>query len=106
MANNTLMTNLSSGIADTFKSAIGVDPSQQAGAMIFVGIIILLFFILWIYKSKVGLWGIIVIIPPLFIVLSRDDYGLGMIPAWVGAVVWIIAGAIWGLILQRFFREA
>jgi hypothetical protein len=106
MTNTTLLYNVTNSIGDAFKGIIG---TNEAFGYIIVGIVILLIFIYWIFSSGIGLWGLIVIVPPLIIILSfipgQEENSLGFLPAWVGAIVWIMVGAVWGLIILRFFRE-
>jgi len=104
MVNETLVYNLTQGIGDAFKNVIGVDSSFGL-AGILIGMIVILIFIIWIFKSGAGMWGLAVIIPPLVIVLSSTAYGLGLLPAWLGVIVVMIVGMIYGLIILRVFRE-
>ena len=97
MTNTTLIANVSSSIGNAFFSTIGVGGS--IGYML-VGAIILLVFMILIWKSGLGVYGMIVIIPALIGILTTF-----LLPEWINAVVWIIVGSIWALILLRFFRE-
>jgi len=108
MVNETFMYNITQAIGNAFKNTIGISSDASIGFYI-MGIILLMIFMYWIFSSGAGIWGLIVIIPPLIIIMAglpgQEENSLGLLPTWVGAVVWLIVGAIWGLILLRFFGE-
>ena len=105
MVNETLVYNLTEGIGEAFKNVIGVGTFEQGG-LIIIGVMILLFFMIWLFKSGAGLWGLIVIMPVLIVVLSRESYGFGFLPEWFGVIIFIMLGIVYGLIILRVFREA
>ena len=106
MTNETLLHNVTSGIFDATKSAIGESYLLPDGfAQIVIGIFILLLFILVIYKANLGVWGLIVIIPALTYVLAEESVGVRLLPPFVAPFVILITGVIWGLIILRLFRE-
>ena len=105
MVNETLMYNVTQHISSIFTNTIGIGPSDGIG-MYLIGIILLVIFLFWIFKSGLGLWGTVVIIPALLVVMTADRYGLGLFPAWISSMGMIFMGLIWGFVILRLFREA
>lgn len=103
MANWTtnLTSSVSDGIRDSFINTIGVGSPETFGYALIGGIIILMFLV-WIFKSRVGFFGLLVVMPPLIYIVGTA----GWIPVWLTGIVWISIGIMWAMIILRLFREA
>lgn len=108
MTNTTLLSNVTSAIASAFTGTIGTSNDSAIG-MYIVGIIVLAIFMYWIFSSGVGLWGLIIIIPPLILIMTglpgQEQNSLGLLPTWASGIVVLIIGVVFGLIMLRVFRE-
>ena len=105
----SLMGNLTQVIFNGTLNTVGTfsDPNYS---FILVGILVLSIFAYWIFMSRLGIMGLIVIIPILILILSGSSSVSGttlqIFPSWLGVLIWTIVGVIWGYIILTFFREA
>lgn len=109
MANVTPITsNVSKAIGEGFVGTIG---ANDVFGFALVGGIIILIFMFWIFRSRLGFWGLAVILPPLAYILAStsgeiDGQQMGWLPAWIVPIIWVIVGVAWAMIILRLVREA
>jgi len=98
-ATANLTLNLTTAIGDTFKNTIGQDAIYGS---VLIGGLVVIFFLIWIFKARLGFFGTLVLIPPLVILLSNS----GLLPPWLTPLVWFVVGIGWAMIILRLVREA
>lgn len=102
MVNNTttyILSNISEQIGGNVIGTGDTINGVLVGAML-IGIILVITFLLIIWRSKLGLFGALVVMPPLVIILSEK-----YLPSWIQGVVWILIGILIGIIVLELWRE-
>jgi hypothetical protein len=104
MVNNTttwIIGNISEQIENNVIGAGDTINGVAIGSML-IGAVIILTFLLLIWKSRLGLFGALVVMPPLIIILSKTYLDK---MAWLQGVMWILVGILIGIIVLELWRE-
>ena len=93
----TITGNLTQAIWNGTLNTVGTLPFANYEFAL-VGVLILVVFAYWIFTSKLGVTGLLLILPLLILLLSsggKSGNGLvsgfiGVFPSWVGVLIWVI----------------